>query len=121
MARKKKFEEGTAEAFRQKKDLTKITFEDANAMMAELDESYKKYKKKWDEATTKEEKQNIEIKYLDENAKDIERIKYVAARYWDLLPGLRDVIDDVYFNIKYTQMVDKRETIIEKNKNRGKG
>ena len=100
MARKKKFEEGTAEACRQKKDLTKITFDDANAIMKELDDSYQKYRKLWDEADSKEEKAKIENEYLSENAADIERIKYVAGRYWDLIPGLRAIIDDVYSNEK---------------------
>ena len=56
MARKKKFEEGTAEAFRKKKDLSKLTLEDAKAIMKELDKSYTEYKSKWLAAKTKESK-----------------------------------------------------------------
>ena len=111
MARKRKYEEGTADAFRLKKDLSKITHEDAHAIMKELDDSYIKYKKLWDECSSKEDKDKVEQEYLYENADDINRIKYVSKHYWDLVPGLRDIIDDVYFNMKYTQMIDKREVV----------
>lgn len=109
MGRKKKFEEGTAEAFRMKKDLSKITIDDAKAMMLELDKSYTSYKIKWDNADNNDEKQKIETEYLSKNSKDIDRIKYVCKNYWDLIPGLMSIIDDVYYNMKYTQMEDKRE------------
>lgn len=109
MARKKKFEEGTAEAFRKKKDLSKLTLEDAKAIMKELDKSYTEYKSKWLAAETKESKNKIEEEYLSVNSSDIERIKYVCKNYWDLIPGLMDIIDDVYYNMKYTQMQDKWE------------
>lgn len=109
MGRKKKFEEGTADAFRMKKDLSKITIDDAKAIMLELDKSYTSYKTKWDNADNNNEKQKIEIEYLSKNSKDIDRIKYVCKNYWDLIPGLMSIIDDVYYNMKYTQMEDKRE------------
>ena len=109
MARKKKFEEGTAEAFRKKKDLSKLTLEDAKAIMKELDKSYTEYKSKWLAAETKESKNKIEEEYLSVNSSDIERIKYVCKNYWDLIPGLMGIIDDVYYNMKYTQMQDKWE------------
>lgn len=109
MARKKKFEEGTAEAFRKKKDLSKLTLEDAKAIMKELDKSYTEYKSKWLAAKTKESKNKIEDEYLSANSSDIERIKYVCKNYWDLIPGLMSIIDDVYYNMKYTQMQDKWE------------
>lgn len=109
MARKKKFEEGTAEAFRKKKDLSKLTLEDAKAIMKELDKSYTEYKSKWLAAETKESKNKIEEEYLSVNSSDIERIKYVCKNYWDLTPGLMGIIDDVYYNMKYTQMQDKWE------------
>lgn len=109
MGRKKKFEEGTADAFRMKKDLSKITIDDAKAIMLELDKSYTSYKIKWDNADNNDEKQKIETEYLSKNSKDIDRIKYVCKNYWDLIPGLMSIIDDVYYNMKYTQMEDKRE------------
>jgi len=109
LGRKKKFEEGTADAFRMKKDLSKITIDDAKAIMLELDKSYTSYKTKWDNAETNDEKQKIETEYLSKNSKDIDRIKYVCKNYWDLIPGLMGIIDDVYYNMKYTQMEDKRE------------
>lgn len=109
MGRRKKYEEGTAEAFRKKRQLSKITLEDATAMMEELDKSYSHYRELYDNCKNKEDKERVEEEYLSENASDIERIKYVAKHYWDLAPGLRDIIDDVYFNMKYTQMIDKRE------------
>ena len=115
MGKKKKFEEGTAEAFRKKQDLSKITLEEAKSIMKELDDSYHEYKSKWLEAETVEEKDKLENEYLSKNSSDIERIKYVAKNYWDLVPGLRDIIDDVYFNMKYTQMLDKWE-IMNSNK-----
>ena len=109
MGRKKKFEESTADAFRMKKDLSKITIDDAKAMMLELDKSYTSYKTKWNNADNNDEKQKIETEYLSKNSKDIDRIKYVCKNYWDLIPGLMSIIDDVYYNMKYTQMEDKRE------------
>lgn len=109
MGRRKKYEEGTADAFRKKKQLSKITIDDATAMMEELDESYTYYRELYDNCKSRGEKERIEEEYLDKNASDIDRIKYVAKYYWELVPGLRDIIDDVYFNMKYTQMIDKRE------------
>ena len=110
MARKK-FKEGTADAFRYKKQLSKLTFDDANAMMAELDKVYTSYRERYDNASSKDEKDEIESEYLAAVSDDLKRIKEVAGKYWELIPGLRDIIDDVYFNMKYTQMLDKRETM----------
>ena len=44
MGRKKKFEEGTANAFRYKKKISKITCADAEALMTEIDSIYQPYK-----------------------------------------------------------------------------
>lgn len=118
MGRKKKFEEGTADAFRLKKDLSKITIDDAKAIMKELDDSYQIYRKAWDEAKSKEEKDRIEKEYLSANEKDLARIKEVGKQYWELIPGLRAIIDDVYFNMKYTQMLSKREIMKKEERRR---
>ena len=117
MGRKRRFEEGTADAFRLKKDLSKITIDEAKAIMKELDDSYQEYRKAWDEAKSKEDKDRIEAEYLSINDKDLTRIKEVGKQYWELIPGLRAIIDDVYFNMKYTQMLSKREIM---QKRRGK-
>lgn len=107
--RKKKFEEGTADAFRMKKRLNKLTIEDATAFMKELDDVYEEYKKEYDEASTKSQKTAIEIRYLDKVDSDIKRAKYVGNHYEDLIPGLMGVISDVFYNMKYTQLYDKRD------------
>lgn len=118
MGRKKKFEEGTAGAFRLKKDFSKITIEDAEAIMQELDKSYQEYREKWQNADSKELKDAVEQEYLKENETDIKRIKDVARDYTELIPGVRGVISDVFFNMKYTQMRDKRQ-IMELAKQKG--
>ncbi len=119
MGRKKKFEEGTAEAFKKKTDINKITKEDASAIMKELDDSYVSYRERYDKAESKEEKDSIEKEYLTENAKTIDRIKYVGARYDELQPGVRSIIGDVFFNMKYTEMISKYELMSKKTR-RGK-
>lgn len=107
--KRRKYEEGTADAFRLKKNLSKITIEDAEAIMQELDNSYQHYREEWLKAKTKDAKSVIEQEYLNLNDSDIKRIKFVAKHYDELIPGLMGVISDVFYNMKYTQMRDKRQ------------
>ena len=50
MARRKKYKEGTAEAFRNKKDISKITLLEAQAIIKEIDTIYTKYRSQYDNA-----------------------------------------------------------------------
>ena len=116
--KRRKYEDGTADAFRFKKNLSKITIEEAEAIMKELDESYQEYRKPWLATKSKEEKARIEEKYLQQNRDTIQRIKFVGKHYDELIPGLMGVISDVYYNMKYTQLTDKRQ-IMQMMKERG--
>ena len=120
MARKKKYKEGTADAFRYKKNIAKITCEDAKAIIQDIDEVYKKYRKKYDSAKTTAGKLKIEDDYLDKVDRDIQRIKAVAGQYWDLQPGVHDIISDVYYNMEYTRMIAGREIVQRMKTKRGK-
>ena len=110
MGRKKKFEEGTANAFRYKKKISKITCADAEALMTEIDSIYQSYKDKWDVAESREQRDAIEKEYLSKVKDDIKRIKQVGKEYWELEYGLMGIISDVFYNMKYTQMINKRKS-----------
>lgn len=116
MGRRKKYKEGTAEAFRNKKDVSKITLNDAQAIIKELDDIYTKYRSKYDDEIDLTEKHNIESDYLYETFDDIQKIKSVAGQYWELQPGVGDVLSDVYYNMKYTKMIGGREATQKKTK-----
>ena len=120
MARKKKYKEGTSDAFRYKKDISKITVDEAEAIINDLKTIYTEYRKQYDDATDMFEKQRIEDKYLDETLDDIQRIKAVAGQYWDLQKGVNDIISDVYYNMEYTSMIAGREIMQNMGIKRGK-
>ena len=119
MARRKKYKEGTAEAFRNKKDISKITLSEAQAIIKEIDTIYTKYRSQYDNADNVE-KQNIEADYLYEVGSDIQRIKAVAEQYWELQPGVNNVLSDVYYNMKYTKMIGGREALERRKTKRGR-
>ena len=111
--KRRKIEEGTSDAFRFKKKISKITVDEATAIMNDIDTIYQDYKPKYDESD-RANKEYIETEYLSKVIDDITRIKQVGKNVFELQPGVMGAISDVFYNMKYTQLVDKREVMAAK-------
>ena len=111
MGRKKKFEEGTADAFRLKK-IQKITKADVQAIVDEIRNNYTIAKNDYDNAIDKEQAEKIEKQYFKENGKDIDLIKKYGKDYFNLQPGVRSIIGPIFFNtdcIKFSKSAPIRK------------
>ena len=108
MARRKKAQDGTWEAFMQKKH-NKITKEEANEIINHLNSIYSEFYDKYEKELDKETKDKIEDDYIHEAGSIIRKIKQVANDFHELNYGVASIIGCVQYNMKYTQLKQGKE------------